>query len=106
MSSVYNLLMGVTWRESFLDRTWGIGSSGELGGWGLGLVDHTPWRFWTRCPIMVALTEGKYLVTLARVIVGHDDSFSALMAFSHVDRTGYLSAAWRYLIKAATPGRS
>ena len=73
MSSVYNLLMGVTWRKSPLDWTWGIGSSGELGGWGLGLVDLTPWSFWTRCTMMVASTDGQYLVALARVSPGHDE---------------------------------
>ena len=72
VSSIYNLLMGVTWINSLLDRTWGIGSSGELGGWLLDLVDLTPWRFCTRCPIMVASAEGKYLVVLARVSPGHN----------------------------------
>ena len=73
VSSVYNLLIGVTWINISLDRTWGIESSGELGGWGLGLVDLTPWRFWTRCPMIVASAEGQYLVALARVIPGHDE---------------------------------
>ena len=73
MLSVYNVLMGMTWIKSSLDRTWGIGSSGELGGGGFGLVEITPWIFWTRCPMMVALAEGQYLVALARVIPGHDE---------------------------------
>ena len=73
MSSVYNLLMGVTWINSSLDRTWGIGSSVELGGWDFGLVDLTLWRFWTRCPMMVASAEGQYLVALSIVSPGHDD---------------------------------
>ena len=73
MSSVYNLLMGVTWRNIFLDRTWGIGSSSELGGWSLGLVDLTPWIFWLRCPMMLASVEGKYLVELEIVSPGHDE---------------------------------
>ena len=64
--------MGVTWRKIYLDRNWVIGSSGELGIGVFGLVDLTPWRFLTRCPIMVALAEGQYLVTLARVSLGHD----------------------------------
>ena len=79
--SVYNLLMGATWRKSSLDLTWGSSSSGEISwggsgelGWGgLGLVDLTPWRFWTRCPMMVALVEGQYLVVLVRVRPGHND---------------------------------
>ena len=65
--------MVVTWRKSFLDETWGIGSSGELGGWGLGLVEITHWRFGARCSMMVALAEGQYLVALARFIPGHDE---------------------------------
>ena len=73
MSSVYNLLMGVTWRKSSLDRSLGIGSSGEIGGGGFGLVDLMPWRFWTRCPMMVASAEGKYLVALARVSPGRNE---------------------------------
>ena len=73
VSSVYNLLMVVTWRNSSLDRTWGIGSSGELGGWVLGLVDLNHWHFGTRCLMMLALAEGQYLVTLARVSPGHDE---------------------------------
>ena len=73
MSSVCNLMMSMNPRKSSLDRHWGIGSSGELGGEGFGLVDLTPWRFWTRCSMMVASAEGKYLVALARVIPGHDE---------------------------------
>ena len=73
VSSIYNLLMGVTWRNSLLDQNWGIGSSGELGGWGLGLIDLTTWSFWTRCTMMVALAEGQYLVELARVSPVHDE---------------------------------
>ena len=73
MLSVYNLLMGVTWRKSLLDRTWGIGSSGKLGGGGFGLFDLTPWRFLKRCLMMVALDEGQYLVALVRVSPGHDE---------------------------------
>ena len=73
MLSVYNLLIGVTWIKRFLDRTWVIGSSGEIVGWGLGLVDLMPWRFCTRCPMMVDLAEGKYLVALANTSLGHDE---------------------------------
>ena len=73
--------MGVTLIKSLLDQTWGMGSSGEmawrgsgeLGGGYLGLVNLTPRSFWTRCPMMVALAEGKYLVALARVGPGHDE---------------------------------
>ena len=71
--SVYNLLMGVTWIKIYLDQNWVIGSSGELGIGVFGLVDLTPWRFLTRCPIMVALAEGQYLVALSRVIPGHNE---------------------------------
>ena len=73
MSSVYNLLMGVTCRNSSFERIRGIGSSGELVVEGLGLVDLTPWRFWTRCPMVVASAYGQYLVALASVIPGHDE---------------------------------
>ena len=50
-----------------------MGSSGELVDGGLGLVDLTHWRFWTRCPMMVASADGQYLVTLASVSPGHDE---------------------------------
>ena len=81
VSSVYNLLMGATWRKSLLDQTWGMGSSGEmawrgsgeLGGGGLGLVDLMNLRFWTIWPLMVDLAEGQYLVALVRVRHGHDE---------------------------------
>ena len=59
--------------EILLDRNWGIGPSGELGGGVFGLVDLMPWRFWTRCPMVVASAEGQYLVALARVSPGHDE---------------------------------
>ena len=106
VSSVYNLLIGVTWKKSFLDRTWGIGSSGELVDWGLGLVELTPWRFYTRFSMMVDSAEGKYLVVLAIVSPGHDEYFPVLMSFIHVERTEYPAAAWNYLIKSSTIGRS
>ena len=73
VSSVYNLLIGMTWRNSSLDRTWGIGSVGELVSWVLGLVELTPWSFGTRGLMMVALAEGQYLVALMSVSPGHDD---------------------------------
>ena len=46
---------------------------GKLGGGGFGLVDLTPWRFWTSFPMMVALAEGQYLVAFSKVIPGHDE---------------------------------
>ena len=73
VSSVYNLLIGVAWIKISFDRAWYIGSSVELFGWGLGLVDLTPWRFWKRCPMMVALEDGQHLVALATISPGHDD---------------------------------
>ena len=72
MSSVYNLMMGVTFRNSSFERTRGIGSSVELVVGGLGLVDLTPWIFWTRCPMMVESAYGQYLVALASVRPGHN----------------------------------
>ena len=65
--------MGVTWRKSSLDWTWDIGSSGELGGGGYGLVNLAPWRFWTSCSMVVASAEGKYLVAFAKVSPGHNE---------------------------------
>ena len=73
VSSVYNLLMGVTCINSSLERIQGIGSSGKLVVGGLGLVDLTPWRFWTRCSIIVASTDRQYLVAMASVSPGHDE---------------------------------
>ena len=73
MSSVYILLVGVTWKKSSLDQNWGIGSSSKLGGGGFGLVDLTPWCCWTRYPVIVAWAEGKYLVALVRVSPGHNE---------------------------------
>ena len=63
-------------------------------------------EFWTECSMMVASADGKYLVALASVNPGHDEYFPAPIAFNHVDWTGYPAAAWKYLIKAATMGRS
>ena len=45
VSSVYNLLIGVTCINSSLERILGIGSSGELVAGGLGLLDLTPGVF-------------------------------------------------------------
>ena len=73
MSSVYNLLMGVTCRNSSFERIRGIGSSGELVVGGLDLVDMTPGRFWTRCPMIVASADGQYLEALASISPGHDE---------------------------------
>ena len=73
VSSVYNLLIGVTWIKISSDRTWVIGSSGELVGSGLALVELAPWRFWAIFPMMVALGGGQYLVVLASVSPVHND---------------------------------
>ena len=73
VSSVYNLLMGVTCINSSFKRIRGIGSSGELIVGGLGLVDMTPWIFWTRCPMIVASAYGQYLVALESVSPFHDE---------------------------------
>ena len=56
--------------------------------------------------MVMALVEGQYLVTVAIVIPGHDEYFPAPMALRHVDCTGYPAAAWKYLVKSATLGRS
>ena len=55
---------------------------------------------------MVAYADGKYLVLLASVSPGHNKEIPAPIYFNHFDRTGYPAAAWKYLIKAATLGRS
>ena len=73
MSSVYNLLMGVTCINSSFERIRGICLSGELVVGGLGLVDLTPFCFWTRCSIIVAVAEGQYLVALGSVRPGHEE---------------------------------
>ena len=73
MSSVYNLLMGVTCMNISFERIWGIGLSGELIVGGLGLVDLTPCRFWKICPMIVEVAEGQYLVALASVSLGHEE---------------------------------
>ena len=73
MSSVYNLLMGVTCINSSLERIRGIGSSGELVVGGLGLVDLTTWRFWTRFTMIVASVDGQYLVALESISLGHNE---------------------------------
>ena len=56
----------------------------------LGPVDLTPFIFWARCPMIVAVAEGHYLVALASAIPGHN-----LIAFNDVDWTGYPAAAWK-----------
>ena len=54
----------------------------------LGLVDLTPCLFWTRCPIIVAVVEGQYLVALVSVRPGHEEKLPAPIAVNHVDQTG------------------
>ena len=71
-----------------------MGSSGELAVGGLGLVDLTPCCFWTRCPMIVDSADGKYLVALESVSPGHEEQLPALIAFNHVDWTGYPVIAW------------
>ena len=73
MSSVYNLLIGVTFMNSSFERIRGVGLLGELVVGGLGLVDMTPCRFWTRCPMIVLSADGKYLVALVSVSPIHKD---------------------------------
>ena len=71
VSSVYNLLMGVTCMNSSFEWIRGIVSSGELVVGGLGLVDLNPCCFWTRCPMIVAAADGQYLVALTSVSPVH-----------------------------------
>ena len=66
-------MMGVTCINSSFERIWGICSSGELVVGGLGLVDLTPCRFWTRFTMIVVVAEGQYLVALAGVSPGHEE---------------------------------
>ena len=65
--------MGVTFINSSFDRIQGICSSGELVVGGLGLVDMTPFRFWGKCPMIVAVVEVQYLVALANVSPSHEE---------------------------------
>ena len=83
-----------------------MGSSGELVDGGLGLVDLTPWRFWTRCPMMVASAYGQYLVAFASISPCHNDKLPAPIDFNHVDWTGYPADAWKYLFKSTMLGES
>ena len=73
MSSVYNLLMGVTCMNSSFECIRGIGLSSELVVGGLGLVDLNPFHFWTRCPMILASAYGQYLVALSSVSPGHKE---------------------------------
>ena len=73
MSSVYNLLMGVTWMCSSFERTLLIFGSSEVFAGSLGLVDLNPCLFCTRYPMIVAVAEGKYLVALASVSPVQDE---------------------------------
>ena len=59
----------------------------------LGLADLTPCLFWKRCPMILAVAEGQYLVALESVRPGHEEKFPALIAVNHVERTGYPAAA-------------
>ena len=73
MSSMYNLLMGVTCMNSSFDQIRGIGSSGELVVGGLVLLDLNPCRFWTIFPMIVVAADRQYLEALASVRPGHKD---------------------------------
>ena len=68
---------------------------GELVAGSLGLVDLTPCLFWTRCPMIVDVDEGQYLVALASASPSQEEKLPALMAVNHVERTGYPIAAWK-----------
>ena len=46
---------------------------GEIVAESLVFVDLTPCLFWTRCPMIVDVAEGKYLVALASVSPGHEE---------------------------------
>ena len=66
-----------------------------------GLVERTSCLLWTMFPLSDLSTSGKYLFAWMCVRPGHDAYFPALMAANHVNLTGKLVAAWRYLMSAA-----
>ena len=62
---------------------WAIGPCPTLGdssGGGLGLVDLTPWRNWTKWPRVVLSAEGQYLAVFSYVKLGHEEKFPDFMA--------------------------
>ena len=60
VSSLYNLLMVVTFMYNLFERNRGSCWSGELVVGVLGLVDMTPCLFWTRFHMIVAVDKGSY----------------------------------------------
>ena len=70
------------------------------------LVEQTTCCPWTRYPSIVSVAEVQYFFALFNVKSGHEAYFPALMASIHVDLTGNPAAAWKYLTKSLTLGRS
>ena len=69
------------------------------------LVDLTPCKDCTICPLIVSTARGKYFAALEYVNPGHVAKFTFLIALSHVDFTGNPAAACMYRTKASTLGR-
>ena len=67
------LLIGVTRMCSLFDLTCGSVGSGGLVAVSFGLVDLTLCLFWTRCPMIVAASDGQYFVELASGRPGQDE---------------------------------
>ena len=45
--------------------------------------------------MIVAVSEGQYLVALESVSSGHEEQLPELIDVNHVERTGYPDAAWK-----------
>ena len=78
----------------------------SLGGGAFFLVDRTPCKDWTMCPLMVSTAQGQYLAEFEYFSSVHVSNFSFLIALSHVELTGDPTAACMYRTSASTLGRS
>ena len=77
----------------------------SLSGGVFSLVDSTPCKDWTMCPLIFSTAWGQYFAVFEYVSPGHVSKFSFLIALSHVDLPGNHTAACMYRTSASTIGR-
>ncbi len=58
------------------------------------------------CPFAVSVVSGLYFATFFSVSSGHPTKLPALIAFNHVDLTGYPQTACIHLMACSVDGKS
>ena len=77
----------------------------SLGGGVFFLVDLTPCKDWTMCPLIVSTARGQYFAAFEYVSPDHVSKIPFLIDLRHVDLTGNPAAACMYRTSASTLGR-